>query len=301
MTTINNQVSTSEQKYKKPGVGAIIGGVLVGSAVQGVIRGSNEVISPVIMKKMAEMNKGITEDEFTTVESAIKETIKDSRLGEKGVDIIKATPEKMDEISNIMFKEMDNITTKYIPEPVRKFLANIISSTVKNGENAFFAPKAQKIVRPEKELELTIFHEIGHALNKNFGKIGKVMQKCRGLAMLSAPISLIALWKTKKAPNEEPKSNTGKVTTFIKENAGKLTFITFLPILLDEGLASIKGGKFATKLLSPELAKKVSKSNALGFSTYLGLATLSSLGIYLGTKVKDAIAKPKLITKNEVK
>lgn len=74
-----------------------------------------------------------------------------------------------------------------------------------------------------------------------------------------------------------------------------MTFATFIPTLLEEGLASIKGNNFAKKVLSPELAKKVSKTNALGFSTYLGLATLSSLGIYLGTKVKDAIAKPKLV------
>lgn len=297
MTTINNQTSTSEQKYKKPGVGAIIGGVLVGSAVQGITRGSQELVAPVAMKKMAEINKNITEDEFITVESAIERTIENTGLNKKGVEIIKATPENMDEISRIMLNELDNITTKYTPEFIKKFVANIISSTVKDGENAYFAPKAQKIIRPAKELELTIFHEIGHALNKNFGKIGKAMQKCRALSILSVPISLIALWKTKKAPNQEPKRNTDKATTFIKENAGKLTFITFLPILLDEGLASIKGTKLAEKLLSPELTKKVLKSNALGFSTYLGLATLSSLGIYLGTKVKDAIAKPKLITK----
>ncbi|MDD3436331.1 MAG: hypothetical protein PHC64_04165, partial [Candidatus Gastranaerophilales bacterium] len=107
-------------------------------------------------------------------------------------------------------------------------------------------------------------------------------------------------WKTKKAPNQEPKSTTDKTTTFIKENAGKLTFATFIPMLLEEGLASIKGNNFAKKVLSLELAKKVSKTNALGFLTYLGLTTLLSLGIYLGTKVKDAIAKPELVEEKKV-
>ena len=51
-------------------------------------------------------------------------------------------------------------------------------------------------------------------------------------------------------------------------------------------------------MLDPKLAKKVAKTNALGYSTYLALAALSRLGIYLGTKVKDFIAKPKPVENN---
>lgn len=131
-------------------------------------------------------------------------------------------------------------------------------------------------------------------MNANLSKIGKILQKNRALAMLSLPIALIALLKTKKAPNEEPKNKLDKITTFIKNNAGKLTFATFLPTIAEEGLATIKGNKLAKQLLDPELAKKVAKTNALGLSSYILLATLSAIGIHLGVKVKDAIAKPKI-------
>ena len=47
------------------------------------------------------------------------------------------------------------------------------------------------------------------------------------------------------------------------------------------------------------IARKVAKTNALGFSTYLLSATLSGLGIYLGTKVKDSIVSKKLVTENK--
>lgn len=293
MTEINNH----EQTYKKPGIGAIIGGVVVGSTVQSLVSAPHQlIISPKIIGKMGEISRSLTEDEFSSVEKAIKETVEKSVLAEKGVGIVKATAKNADEISKIMTKELDNnVIMKYLPEQIKGFVGIILHSMVESGKNAFYTFKSKKIIMPEKKLSLTLFHEAGHAANQNLSTIGKVLQKCRGLKLLALPISMIALWKTKKAPNQEPKSATDKTTTFIKENAGKLTFATFIPMLLEEGLASIKGNNFAKKVLSPELVKKVSKTNALGFSTYVGLATLSSLGIYLGTKVKDAIAKPKLI------
>lgn len=297
MPEINNQ----KQTYKKPGSGAIIGGVLVGSTAQSlVLITHDELVAPKILGKMADISRNLTDDEFKTVEKAIKETVETSGLAQKGVGIIKATSENADEVSKIISKEMDNnVIMKFLPEQIKGFVGNIVHSTLKSGENAFYTPKSNKIIMPEKELSLALFHEAGHATNQNLSTIGKMLQKCRGLIILALPIGMIALWKTKKAPNQEPKSTTDKTTTFIKENAGKLTFATFIPRLLEEGLASIKGNNFAKKVLSPELAKKVSKTNALGFSTYIGFAALSSLGIYLGTKVKDAIAKPKLVEKTQ--
>lgn len=295
MTGINNQ----EQTYKKPGVGAIIGGVFVGSTVQGLALLPHNSIAPKLMGKMGELSRNLTEDEFSSVEKATKETVAKSGLAEKGVGIVKATPENADELSKIITKELDNnVILKYLPEQMKVFAGKSNLNMVQRGKNAFYMCKSKKIIMPEKELSLALFHEAGHAANQNFGTIGKFLQKCRGLCILAMPIASIALWKTKKAPSQEPKSTTDKITTFIKENAGKLTFATFVPMLLEEGMASIKGNKFAKKVLSPELVKKVSKTNALGFSTYVGLASLSSLGIYLGTKVKDAIAKPKLVEQN---
>ena len=111
--------------------------------------------------------------------------------------------------------------------------------------------------------------------------------------MLVLPIALISLIKTKKAPNEKPEGALDKTTTFIKNHAGKLTFAAFIPVLLEEGLATIKGNKIARNTLTADLAKKVSKSNMLGFSTYLALATMSAVGIWLANKIKDKIAQPK--------
>lgn len=295
MTEINNQ----EPIYKKPKTGTIIGGVVVGSIIQNVVAAPKNIIASQCMSEMRKLSKALTEDEFKLVEKATKETIENSGLSQKGVSIIKATAENTNEINNIMIEEMQkNIVLKFLPEKVNKFIGKIFGSIIKSGENAIYAMKANKILLPEKELSLAFFHEAGHAANANLSTVGKILQKSRMAAILAIPISLIALWKTKKAPGKEPKSGIDKTTTFIKENAGKLTFATVIPILIEEALATAKGNNFAKKLLNPELAKKVSKSNALGFTTYIGLATLSSLGVYLGVKVKDAIAKPTLVMPN---
>ena len=286
------QKNIQEQQYKKPGAGAVIGGVLAGSTVNSLTSLSGQFVKSGIMNKTGKLNNLITADEFSQVEKAVSDTIKKSGLEAKGVGIIKATAENADEISRIMSKELDKTFLKHLPKQVKEVVGSIYSSQVTSGENAFYSSTSKKIIMPEKKLGLALFHETGHAMNANLSKFGKILQKCRPMAMLMLPIAAIALYKTKKAPGEEPKNNLDKATTFIRNNAGKLTFAAFLPTLLEEGLASLKGNKVAKQLLSPELAKKVAKTNALGFSTYLLTAVLSSLGIYLGTKVKDAIAKP---------
>ena len=147
----------------------------------------------------------------------------------------------------------------------------------------------KNIVMPEKGMELLSFHESGHAMNANLSKAGKFLQKCRPIGLLVYPIAMIALLKNKKAPEEEPKNVLDKATTFVKDNAGKLSFAAYLPLLIEEGLASAKGQKYAKKFLSPDLAKKVLKNNVLGFSTYFIVATLTALGTCLGTKVRDTV------------
>ena len=293
-----NIKNISKQNYQKPSVGTIIGGVIAGATVQGLIEVPHHLAAPQIIKKMKKISNSISTEEITQVEKAISDTLKNSGLEEKGVNIIKATEENSEEITKIMGKEIDKGILKYLPKQVKELVGNIFSSQMSAGQNACYTFASKKIIMPEKELKLAFFHEAGHAMNANLSKIGKILQKLRATTLLTLPISMIALWKTKKAPGEEPKNNLDKTTTFIKDNAGKLTFAACLPMLTEEGLATIKGNKYAKKLLSPELARKVAKTNAFGFSTYMLIATLSSLGIYLGTKVKDSIAHKKLVAEN---
>lgn len=296
---MNNSVNVQEQSLKKPSTGAIIGGVIAGSAVKNLTVLPRRSVASRIMKKIGKINNSLSADEFNQVEKAVSDTIKNSGLEAKGVSIIKTTAENADKISEIIGKEIDKGVLKYLPKQIKEIAGEFVSLPIELGENAVYLSESKTIIMPENELRLSFFHEAGHAMNANLSKFGKILQKCRPMRYLAIPIALIALWKTQKAPGEKPKNGLDKTTTFIKNNAGKLTFAAFLPMLLEEGLATLKGNKFAKKILSPELAKKVAKTNALGFSTYLLVATLSGLGIYLGTKVKDAIASRKLVNESK--
>lgn len=287
-------VEINNQYYESPGVGMVIGGVTAGSVVKGSLTLPHNLGAIQLVKKMNKLNSSISADEFVKVDKAVGEVVSKTGLDKKGVGIVKATLENIDEVTKIMTKELDNSLSKYLPKPIKEMIGKVYSSQAKEGKNAFYAVQSKKIVLPEK-LSLSAFHEIGHAMNANLSKFGKILQKCRPITILALPISLIALFKTKKASGEESKNGLDKTTTFIKDNAGKLTFATFLPTILEEGLASFRGNKLAKELLSPDVARKVAKSNAYGFISYLSMATLSGLGIFLGTKVKDAIAKKKPI------
>lgn len=289
---INNQ----ENSYKKPTIGACVGGVLAGSAVSKQVISHIRKISPKISTKMDNISNSLSVDEVVCVDKAINNIMDSSGLTEKGIEIIKANAKNAKEIEQILKYEYDNhFLYKYMPEAKKKKAVSKLSKLFVSGTNACHLFNSKKIILPEKGLILSAFHEIGHAVNANFGKVSKVIPKCKPVKLLAMPILWISLFKTKKSPNQKSEGTIDKATTFVKENAGKLTFAVFLPGLINEGMASIKGFNCAKKLLTPELLKKVSKLNLLGLATYIVTAVASSLGVLAAVKVKDAIAKPELI------
>ena len=293
---MTNNISSNEQQYIKPSTNAIVGGVVVGGLTSFAIRVPHAFIAPETMKKMQNICNNLSKDEFKQVDKALDATLNKSGLKQKGVEILKYTKKNAKKITSIINKEIEQ--EKFIPKFIRKIRAELFNIQLKMGMNAFYSSISNKVVLPEKKLGLAAFHEMGHAMNANMSKIGKALQKCRKATILTVPIALIALLKTKKAPGEQPKDALDKTTTFVKNNAGKLTFAACLPMLIEEGLASIKGNKFAKQFLKPELAQKVAKTNALAFSTYLLAAVLGSIGIHYGVKAKDSIARNKLASEN---
>ena len=247
------------------------------------------------MNKLKEIGKALTDSEYGAVKNATSKILKVTGLDKKGVSILSATAENSDAISKVLQKELSgNIVTKLMPERVKKFLSKILTNTFTCAQNAAYTFKSKKLILPEgKKLSLAAFHEVGHAMNANLSTVGKLLQKIRPLSILAIPISIIALLKSPKKDGEKPQGIVDKTTTFVKNNAGKLTFLSFLPMLIEEGMASLKGNSLARKLLSPELASKVAKTNKIAYLTYLGTAIAAGLGVYIGTKIRDKICEQK--------
>lgn len=121
-----------------------------------------------------------------------------------------------------------------------------------------------------KKLPHSFFHEVGHAMNFQTSKFWRFLQKNRIAATTLIPIALLttALYKQKKAKGEKSQGFFDKATTFIKENVGKLVFLSALPVIAEEAKASLNGQKLAKKILSNKNYKNVVLSNSVGLLSY---------------------------------
>ncbi len=148
---------------------------------------------------------------------------------------------------------------------------------VARGENAFYAHDLKLAVAPKSKPSL-ILHELGHAINANKGKFLRFLQKSRIWAV-SAPTALVML---NDSINNATPQNRKK--NFIERNAGLLGFAAFLPTIIEEGLASIRGAKAAKNILGKTVNLKPLKRNYFfAWMTYL----ISGIG--LGVAAKQAV------------
>ncbi len=300
---INTSAANSDNKKEnRSKIANLIAGFFTGAFINKTITNMpGNFIFPEIFSKIDRLNKNLSKNEIQQIEETASKAIKTSELSKKGVEIIKASPGNENLIQRIMTYEVNNGNFKFFPRSYKRNLSDLYTSLVLKGQNTYYTITNKKIVLPENDLQLAVFHEIGHAMNGNLSKIGKILQKSRSSILLAFPILVIALLKNKKSPEEKPKNKLDKITTFIKNNAGKLTFATFIPLLIEEGLASIKGNAIAKQFLSPELAKKVVKYNGVALLSYLTSAIFSGVGIYLGNKARDAALKEGYFAKNQDK
>ena len=282
-----------------------------------------------ILNGMRKQNN-FNEDDLKTVHNAIKQMNVESGLKDKGVRVRFLNSFKMN-LKKEKFNPEDYVKNYFEKIDRNRFDKKAINP-VRQGGNAFFIGKdaksttltlsecekifkeegfkalrekikattkiyvkANSVILPEKALAGAGFHELGHAMNFNLSKIGKFLQKCRPVAILAAPLlTMYAVFTRASKPKEEGKELNGaqKTHNFVRNNAGKLAFVASLPMLIEEGMASIKGQKYANKLLKPELAKRVLKGNAIAYMSYLATAVFGALAAATAVKVKDnAIAK----------
>lgn len=181
-----------------------------------------------------------------------------------------------------------------------EYLAEKQYAPLKVGVNAGYFMNANKILIPDKHLQPSVFHEMGHAKNANSGLFLKTLQKIRPAAIkwLPGAILLISILNKRPKKSEDEKyanrTKLQKAADFIKDHAGILTFGSMGFAIAEEGIASLRGQKIAKSLvedgsLSKELFKKIKKTNLVGFSSYIIGALGACLVCEAAIKVKDKI------------
>ncbi len=320
-------ISTNDgRQYQTPGRSSQAGAIIAGSMAGGMVSIPFQFRSLHLINKMKMMNKGL---DTVELRNAVNKALDSSGMRAKGVELINPISFGEKPIFDFPFgfsiggvKEaagntVDNIILKVIPIPsdleLKKALLtempaklrrtrlgeiyiSYMEDTLTKGNNACYLPKANKVVVNIRELGTAAFHEIGHAMNRNASKFWKVMQKSRTPSLLFAgAVPIIALFKRKKVEGEEPKNVVDKATTFIKNNCGVLTTAAFVPVVAEELKATQRGNKLAKQLLSPEIYKKVVKTNRIGAATYIMTGLVAGGATFVGSYVRDLCSKPKKI------
>lgn len=221
--------------------------------------------------------------------------LEESGLKAKGVKInfIEQTEESLNHLKEIINTEAPSTNA------FGRRLRSNYYETFKQGANAAFFPNANEVVVNSKNLYSTVYHELGHAMNKNGNWFTKGLQKARNITpfgvSLLAPVFLAVglLHKVDKTKPQEEKGKLEKTLDFISDNAGKLTLATYIPMLAEEGLASIRGLKAASKHLPKDVIGKLGGNYLKAWSTYGLIAAAVSGGVALGIHVANNIKNKK--------
>lgn len=244
-------------------------------------------------KEMAEAMQTLMPeaDTLERTKQVAEKIIEETGLKAKGVKVnfIDNTPESLNHLKEVIATEASQ------NHAFGRRMGSNYFETFKHGANAAYFSKANEVVVNSKNLYTSVYHEIGHSMNRNGNWVTKGLQKMRNLTPFGvsviAPFVLAVglLHKVDKTKPQEQKGAVEKTLDFVSENAGKLTFATYVPMLAEEGLASIRGLKQASKHLPKDVVNKIGWNYLKAWGTYGAVAVGVAGGITLAIKVADKI------------
>ena len=158
--------------------------------------------------------------------------------------------------------------------------------TVASGGNAFYTSQGHFAVAPKSKPSLML-HELGHATNFETSKFFRGMQKLKVFGMY-APMAL-AFLNDISGKRKDGKEN------FFERNAGIIGFSAFLPTIIEEAAASIRGIKAAKKTLPKVKLGALKRNYFLAWMTYV----LAGVGIGVASKLAITERNIEKITRQE--
>lgn len=157
---------------------------------------------------------------------------------------------------------------------------------------ARFNPKSNAIQINEKGFYPSVFQEIGHALNFHNGGFTKFLLRTKGICARVVPLIGISGLFVKVLHNKTDSKNKSafeKAKDIYSDNAALTLCSAYVPILLEEGLASKKALKLSKPYLTKAQQEKHIKFLILSFCSCLMIpvlfASATNLGVYTKNKI----------------
>lgn len=257
----------------------------------------------------------LPQSESLEFSNAAKKAFSQKKLGNKGIKIVDLTLDNFESVKNDILasikkikktksndkvnKKVDELCNKIEKKQKDKLINGLLE--IANGKNAAYMPKNNTVYVNPNKMGFSTFHELGHAINNNSKGFVKALAKSRNFITLLAPVFLFTSIVKKKKPEEQkPKNAWDKFTTFIKNNCGKLMFLSMVPMIAEEGLASVNAHKLGKTVLKPDMLKKMNKLNFKAWMSYVIGATVMSACGALAVWVKDRVTQPELAVKKTI-
>ena len=145
---------------------------------------------------------------------------------------------------------------------------------------------------------LSVFHEMGHAYNNNISSLGKLLQKLRiknvkVVRQITQIMALGIILIDKRKKDDKPKDNFDKEFQKIRNNAGLIAFVAGMPVVAEEGFASINAAKITKPYISKAAYKMLNKHNFRAWLTYLGVGIAPAIALASMREIKDFIVNSK--------
>ena len=286
-----------KQKRSSEIKGDLAGAAIGLAAPTYIVCDSLKKMTPEYAKDVADVfSKLLPEaDTLENTKNVAAKIFEESGLKAKGVKLnfIDGSKESLEHLKEIISAEANQGTA------FGRRMGSNYFETFKAGANAAFFPRANEIVVNSKNLFTTVYHEMGHAMNKNGNWFTKGLQKARGITpfgvSILAPVFL-AVGLFHKVDKNKPDNEKGKIEKtldFVSNNAGKLTLATYIPLLGEEALASARGLKHAVKHLPAKTIQKLAMNYTTAWGTYACTAAAVAGGVALGIKVANRIKEGK--------
>lgn len=251
----------------------------------------SKIKNPKILKAYETLNNSLEKLALIIIQPSKKDkraiNLISQNLKNNNNDVVKNITNNIMQQQNITqdFAEMFADMTKNITASPALFKA-------KNNNISSYISYSNTILIPDNKVKSSLFKEIGHALNKNSGALTKFIRLLKPLALiLPSYIALLSLLNKRKTneDNKNPNNKLQKMNDFIKKNAGKLTFLSVLPMIAEETLAVVKGNKIAKSLLNTKKYNTVKSSNLISLAITAGAGLIAVFGVHSAVKVKDNI------------
>lgn len=291
--------TSKKSDFGKNALGAGVG-IIAASQAQKLASATNSRLLDAMIKESRALNA----NERILINRAADNVLNQStNLSKKGVKIVDAAKLSYDKPTkfgilrntakkgNNSFFFFKNKTPKWLKK-YATFFKKETGQDLFNDVVGLNSMKHNNVYANRSKMSLSLFHELGHADNFNNSSFMKGIMKARtplqSIAMMMPAV--VALTKEEKPENGKELTKGQKIKNKLRKASPIVAALLMVPSLLDEGVASLKANKNAKEFLSSDLAKKVAKSNKIGFATYSVLTVVGAgLATWLAMKVKDSI------------